>query len=96
MGRTTRKRAEAELTVEERIKLGAAREIIAQFADREPPPEELSELGYEQRMARARALELAVGYLQGRVMPQATPTAVLGWADSFYAFIWRGETEERK
>lgn len=86
MGRVT-KRPVAELTQEERILLSEARDTVAQLGEREGGPEALTELGYEQRMARARGLELAISALQGS---GATIGNVLGAADLFYQFIWKG------
>jgi len=88
-GRETRRKPELPLTEDERLRLGEAREVVRELAEREPPPEELSELGYEQRMARGRALELAVtAAASGNVQLGS----VVDTADLFYRFIWKGET----
>lgn len=87
MGRVT-KRPAAELTTEERIRLSEARDVVAELGEREGGPEALTELGYEQRMARARGLELAVQALQGS---GATIEQVLGASELFYQFIWKGD-----
>lgn len=84
MGRETRKRAEVPLTEQQRLQLSIARETVAELSEREPAPEALTELAYEQRQARARALELATqsGYAS---------TVTLQWARKYYDWIWKGE-----
>ena len=85
-GRTTVKRPELPLSEEELIRLNDARAVVAELAERGPAPEELSELGYEMRMARGRALELTVQCCTN--LPNGTQ--VLDVAQQFYEFIWKG------
>ena len=89
MARTT-KRPEAELTEAERLRLSEARAVVAELEERDGGPGELTELGYEMRLARQRALELAVAALQGS---GSTISGVLGTANLMYAFIWKGNTD---
>lgn len=86
-GRVTRKAPELPLTVEERLALAEARDVISTLGEREPAPEALTELGYEQRMARMKALDCAVGW--GPYMGMRGN--VIGLAAAMYDFIWSGE-----
>lgn len=88
MGRETRKRPEVALTDQERLQLSIARETVASLSEREPAPEALTELGYEQRQARGRALELAVSGNFGRDSAGAVSAA-----NRFYDFIWEGKPD---
>ena len=90
MGRETHKKPEVALSIDERIALSEARETVARLSEREPAPEELTELGYEQRMARSRALELAV---QAVLSAEVQFTTVTELAEAFYGFIWEGRVD---
>lgn len=92
-GRVTRKAPELPLTVEERLALAEARDVISTLGEREPAPEALTELGYEQRMARMKAAELATQLKAATygtdIRFQANVTELAG---VIYRFIWDGET----
>ena len=81
----------AELTEDDRRRIANARELLAHFGlDTHPDtPEPLSELGYEQRMARGRALELAVACCAASQF-KGMSDPVVKIADEFDTFIWRG------
>jgi hypothetical protein len=90
MGRTTHRQAEVPLTEQERIQLSNARAVVAELSEREEQPEALTELGYEMRMARGRALELAVAV----PWRDAQVKHVAQAADMFYDFIWSGKVPD--
>ena len=90
MGRTTH-RPDAPLTEADRLRIAEAREILASYREPVQEVEPLSELGYEQRMARTRALELMVQAVPASQMP-LTYADLLKAADHFYKFIWEGDT----
>jgi hypothetical protein len=90
-GRTTKRKPEAELTVNERVEINNARQaivaasgVLAKYGLHETA-EPLTELGYEQRMARGRALELAASNGFGK-----NSDATVDIAQKFYEFIWKG------
>lgn len=92
MGRTTH-RPDAPLSEEDRQFINTAIDLLKGYGykvvvDGEEP---LSELGYEQRMARARALELVVQALPQSHLP-LTYSEALKAAEYFYKFIWEGDT----
>lgn len=89
MGRDTHKRAEADLTEEERLRLNEARQVVLELSSKEPPPEALTELGYEQRMARMKAADLAT-QLWASVPERWMTHQVVTTADKLYDFIWEG------
>ena len=92
--RETHKRTEAELTEVDRNRIAHARDVLKSYSEEYQfdTPDPLTELGYEQRMARGRALELAVqagvhaiGGMQVAKVPEL--------ANIFYEFIWEGKTD---
>lgn len=89
MGRDTHKRAEADLTEEERLRLNEARQVVLELSSKEPPPEALTELGYEQRMARMKAADLAT-QLWISTPEEWNAQMVASTADTLYDFIWEG------
>lgn len=86
-GRVTRKAPELPLTVEERSLLAEARLTVAHLSEREPPSEALTELGYEQRQARADAARIAVSAIASGDIDYSSVT---GLANVIYEFIWKG------
>lgn len=94
MGRTTH-RPDAPLSEEDRQLINAGIELLKSYGYKVTVEgeEPLSELGYEQRMARARALELMV-----QALPQSklvlSYTDLLKAAERFYQFIWEGAIED--
>lgn len=74
-------RPEADLSETDRIRLATARQTVKELGGDMPEP--LSEIGYEQRVARIKALELANDHENGA-------DAILGRATEFYRFIWEG------
>lgn len=90
--RETHKLPESELSDGDRAMIANARDILKRMGEAYDidTPDPLTELGYEQRMTRARALEItcaAAPHLQ------ATDRDLLDVADGFYHFIWEGKTD---
>jgi hypothetical protein len=101
-GRTTKRKPEAELTVNERVEINNARQaivaasgVLAKYGLHETA-EPLTELGYEQRMARGRAAELAVQLWTGPLREGETwdTQQVIVTADMLARFIWTGEVAQ--
>lgn len=91
--RETHKRPEAQLSEGDRMMIANARDILKRYGEEYniDTAEPLTELGYEQRMARGRALELTVQLCTARVVPNNAN--VTQWANKLYEFIWNGEVE---
>lgn len=92
-GRVTRKAPELPLTKEERFRLGEARATVAALSEREPPCEALTEVGYEQRQARAEAMRHAVA-LWASTPEEWNVENVLTTADVIYGYMWNGRTTQ--
>jgi len=86
-GRVTRKKPEVPLTEEQRHQLNEARAVVAELSEREPAPEALTELGYELRMSRGRACEIAVAAI---ATGEVNFTTVTSLAAEIHEFIWKG------
>jgi hypothetical protein len=91
MGRETFK-ADADLTEADRFRINEARAVLRSYGRNPQPdtPEPLSELGYEQRIARMKAMELAAGLWQSAPAEWATDQ-VIDTAHYLYEFIWEAK-----
>ena len=81
----------APLSEQERTAIAEARELLKRYGQDTHPetPDPMTDLGYEQRMCRARALELTTSHGFGKNSDEAIKIA-----DKFYDFIWEGEVPD--
>lgn len=80
------KRSPVELTEADRVRIGEAREVLqhyGQYVD----VAEMSDVAFEQRNVRTKSLDQAIAFA-----PQNNTAELVLVAESFYNYVWKGET----
>jgi hypothetical protein len=77
------------LTEDDRLLIGKARETLQTYG-LYVDVADMSDVGYEKRICRMKAMDLAVDY--ARTCTNATDEKVIKAAGKFYDYIWEGKT----